>query len=340
MRPTSGGRCSTRTRTRSGLPNQGIAILYEVLNEQPGVLAERTYSVWPDLERLMRAHGVPQFTVDAHRPGRRLRRARRVSFSTELGYTNLLTALDLARHPAAVRGADGRAPGRARRRPRGVQPRAGRRLPRRGGARRRRGSGARRSPRLIREWKRGGLPRRPGRPAAVARRDRRRLRAAVLRRAVPARRPHRAGSRPTGRACPASVRKHTLLDLDAWPYPKAPVVPVAETVHERYSVEIFRGCTRGCRFCQAGMITRPVRERSITTVGKMVESGLAVDRVLRGRPALAVVAPTTARSTRSPSTSPTATRARTSGSRCRPPGWTPSTSPSPTSCRGTGSAPG
>ncbi len=42
-----------------GQPNQGIAILYEVLNEQPGVLAERTYSVWPDLEKLMRAHGMP-----------------------------------------------------------------------------------------------------------------------------------------------------------------------------------------------------------------------------------------------------------------------------------------
>jgi radical SAM superfamily enzyme YgiQ (UPF0313 family) len=71
------------------------------------------------------------------------------------------------------------------------------------------------------------------------------------------------------------VSKHTVTDLDSWPYPAKPLVPMAETVHERFSVEIFRGCTRGCRFCQAGMITRPVRERSITTIGSMVDAGLA-----------------------------------------------------------------
>ena len=61
-----------------GLPNQGVQILYEVLNEQPDVLAERTYAVWPDLEALMREHGVPQFTVDAHRPVARVRPVRRL----------------------------------------------------------------------------------------------------------------------------------------------------------------------------------------------------------------------------------------------------------------------
>ncbi len=81
-----------------GAPNQGVQILYEVLNERSDALAERTYAVWPDLEALMRQHRVPQFTVDAHRAlgdfdliG--------MSFSTELGYTNMLTALDLAQFP-------------------------------------------------------------------------------------------------------------------------------------------------------------------------------------------------------------------------------------------------
>ena len=83
-----------------GLPNQGVQILYEVLNERDWILAERTYSVWPDMEREMRANHVPQFTLDSHRPVR-VFDVFGLSFSTELGYTNLLTALDLAGIPDA-----------------------------------------------------------------------------------------------------------------------------------------------------------------------------------------------------------------------------------------------
>ena len=81
-----------------GLPNQGVMILYEVLNEIEDVLAERSYAIWPDLEALMRAANVPHFSIDSHRPlgdfdllG--------FSFSTELGYTNMLSALSLANIP-------------------------------------------------------------------------------------------------------------------------------------------------------------------------------------------------------------------------------------------------
>ena len=81
-----------------GLPNQGVQILYEILNERPDALAERCYAVWPDLEALMREAHVPAFTVDAHRPIGAFDLLG-VSFSTELGYTNLLTTLDLAGIP-------------------------------------------------------------------------------------------------------------------------------------------------------------------------------------------------------------------------------------------------
>src|SRR5258708_3429130 len=84
-----------------GVPNQGIQILYEILNARDGVLAERTYSVWPDLEGLMRQHQVPQFTVDAHLPVPAFD-VLGVRFATELAYTNLLTPLDLAGIPLAA----------------------------------------------------------------------------------------------------------------------------------------------------------------------------------------------------------------------------------------------
>ena len=210
-----------------GLPNQGVQILYEVLNERPDALAERTYAVWPDLEALMREHGIRQFTVDAHRPVGAFDLLG-VSFSTELGYTNLLTALDLAGIPLHAADRDDDAPDRGRRRARRVQPRADRRLRRRRGARRRRAGRRRRSPTSSATGRPQGRP--GGRDELLLRlaAHRRRLRPALLRRHLPARRPHRGRHARTAPACPTRVTKHTVMDLDEWPYPKTPLVPLAE----------------------------------------------------------------------------------------------------------------
>ena len=233
----------------------------------------------------MRSHGVPQFTVDAHRPVRAFD-VLGVSFATELGYTNLLTALDLAGIPlaAAERGPDDPlvlAGGHAAFNPEPIAEFLD-------GAVLGDGEQAVLAiTELIRDWKRAGRP--GGRDGLLLR--------LAADGGVYVPRFYDVDYRPDGRigrvvpnrpGVPRAVAKHTVMDLDSWPYPRKPLVPVAESVHERFSVEIFRGCTRGCRFCQAGMITRPVRERTVTTDRRHGRRGPGRQRLQRGGAAVAV----------------------------------------------------
>ena len=323
-----------------GLPNQGVQILYEVLNERDWIIAERTYSVWPDMEQVMRTgdeHGpIPQFTVDSHRPVGAFDLFG-LSFSTELGYTNMLNALDLAGIPlhAADRTDDDPvviAGGHAAFNPEPIADFIDAAVL---------GDGEEvvlAISEVVARVEGRGARRAAATSCCAASRS---PAASTSRSSTTSATPPTARSRPScpnRPGIPFRVSKHTLMDLDQWPYPANPLVPLAETVHERFSVEIFRGCTRGCRFCQAGMITRPVRERSIETIGDDGRERHPQVRASRRSGCCRSPAPTTPRSPRSPRTWPTATRAPTSPSPCPAPASTPSTSRWPTSSPATAAA--
>jgi radical SAM family uncharacterized protein len=253
-----------------GLPNQGLQILYEILNERPDAVAERSYAPWTDLEEVMRREDIPLFSVDTHRSADEFD-VIAFNLSAELVYTNVLNCVDLAGVP--VRAAD-RTP---------AHPLIGA------------GGHCTYNPEPLADfldfvvlgdgeevvseineaidaWKASGRADRLDVLRALARIE-----------GVYVPNLYEARYLPDGRleatvpidpAAPATVEKRTIADLGEWPYPKQQLVPLTEVVHDRLNVEVFRGCTRGCRFCQAGMITRPVRERPAEQVASMVQQGL------------------------------------------------------------------
>jgi radical SAM family uncharacterized protein/radical SAM-linked protein len=246
-----------------GLSNLGLLILYGILNKQPGVWAERAYMPALDLDAQLQARGLPLFSLESKTP---LRAFDAVGFTLqyELSYSNILHMLWRSGMPlrAAQRDAD---------------------LP------------------LILAGGPGAFHPEPladfidafvigdGEDVVLelvqALRDAKGLsRDAQLQRLaaipgvyVPAR--YALTRTAKGELVPDTggrvIRKRSVASLDNTPFPTDYIVPFTGQVHDRVALEVLRGCTQGCRFCQAGMLYRPVRERSLETLATLTAETIA-----------------------------------------------------------------
>ncbi len=236
----------------------GMKILYAIINAQPWALCERVCMPWIDMKELMEQNGVPLFSLESRTP---LNQFDLVGFTLqyEMSYTNILTMLKLGGVPlhTAERGMNDPivcVGGPCAFNPEPLADFVDAVMI---------GDGEEQIvefTQAVREWKKSGKPRVECLKAL----------AKIEGVYVPSFYDvtyHEDGTiasfTPNCPEVPATVRKRILLDMDKAFYPTEIPVPYTEIVHDRIMLEIMRGCTRGCRFCEAGMLYRPVRERSV-----------------------------------------------------------------------------